>query len=1501
MNRYFLARQARMALAAVLSYSAVNSGAGSAQVVDNPGFTALPRPVNYATPLASTSGVRAVIVYGKLAPWTQKAAEQVQQSIEAWSGAKLELVDDRTVTSEETWLLTDACRRTPLIVLGNAADNRVVHALGTRFLAQSSRCWPGGDRYTIRSVLEPFVADVNFIALEASTEAGLNGAVAKFAELLKTFPKDAAATIPLTRVIDGVKDQWGASADSWKPPKEWFPSLDGSATELAKAFKGPAIAAGDSLAKAGYGNVSIHMLGGWAGGVGAPTRVELDEPTQRATAAMFLQGCRAAGGRTHIPLDHYGAMSSILGMRGLFQAGILSEQELNEFENALTLSGACPNEYWYDLIGAGDKWVNEVGNRHTAACLLVTVNTLDYVANHCRMDETTSKEINRRLEGTRKTLAFYRGSFRDNCDTWELGESTMMEFYAQLHQGMLDNIRNGALKRMADMYVLTTDNMIVPNQWHIPGCYAGLDAYIGASPGMMVAYWHGESLISAAAFYYDEPQWRWFMKRDPLGGPWGSVATPPMTMHWDNAGSTALPSRYLGVVALPYDPRLYELNLHRNPENPWGLPKPFLAPGPLEKSVDRVAFRDGMDPKDAYLFVATSQAHNTPLQNNSIAKYTDLGEVWLYHNTMRNTTWGRNVVSISNGQSYRPRAGCTLEAIANLGEISAVATKETDVAGANYTRTIVHWRGHYFVVLDRIEAATASDFNMVCRWRSPQPAALRDHVWVADAPSGNSFCIQNTEPLLQTAEFWEADGSGRPRVLSQFKGAKLAPGQAATFQNLLYAAGPQRPDEFRAKRVDATSLLAKGKTAAGEHLALIGTGGHMPLDDFETDAAIYDVAGETISLAGVRTLRVKVKGKMTDVLRSSKPVNVTLDCRTGTAQVVAADPAASADAAELSAGVAATVAGLRKSGALPTTSAALAKLWERTRDAAAGGPGAPHGDKGFRAIAADTPLRLPMQPLTRVDVSANVPAGQPLCQLTDGMYFGVLPGYTPTWPSNSTLAITLTFPESTEVSCLRPVGILEMRPAYGFGSDGFGRPYYHEHDFTFSLVLSDDGFTNDVRTIDHPKVSFEETAFYPSFHSALGRLPTWRIDVNPPSAGSSGPGKAKQIRLLPRATTAERSALHLVELEAYGVQPARDLTARAFAVDIDGDGANELIVGTGNKELAAYGADGKQRWRKQFAGDIFTMACDDLDDDGKAEALVYLTTEQLHRVNGDGTERPIADVCKAQMDIDKACRAGGVLAMAAWKPVKTAEKEVVLWSEGCFRVAPDGAVRYGKIPMSRGAGRLVNLYPNEPEVLATVGYGVTLWSARCDANGGYVQLGSKPLTGAGGAPFMRGMGWVQPVDRPGFKGLLAANDGGVNWYPIEAFVPGSSTNGWGFSAGGVPVTAALAEDLTGDGVPEVFLGREDGFVNVFALDGGKALAMLNAGGPVLGLAMLKDRKDRAGLAVGTKFGVQLFDGEFKRIGARAMPAAAFAGPGGKGKDRVYVVDAAGHVTVLVLK
>ena len=113
----------------------------------------------------------------------------------------------------------------------------------------------------------------------------------------------------------------------------------------------------------------------------------------------------------------------------------------------------------------------------------------------------------------------------------------------------------------------------------------------------------------------------------------------------------------------------------------------------------------------------------------------------------------------------------------------------------------------------------------------------------------------------------------------------------------------------------------------------------------------------------------------------------------------------------------------------------------------------------------------------------------------------------------------------------------------------------------------------------------------------------------------------------------------------------------------------------------------------------------------------------------------------------------------------------------------------------------------------------------------------------------------------------------------------------------------VAQDIDGDGVPEVLFARQDGFINVFRLGDGFNLSRINVGEPIIGMTVLTGRDGKPRIVVGTRFGVQVFGTDLKKIGGISLPAqlAAFAGPGGRDKDRVYVVGSDGSVSVLVLK
>jgi hypothetical protein len=1466
-------------------------GHALAQVVDNPGFKALPRPINYATPLAPAGGTKAVIVYGKNSPWTQAAATAVQKAIEDWSGVKLDLADDRTVTSEETYLLNDAYRKTPLIVLGNVQDNRVMLALGTRYLLRTNRTWPGGDRFIIRSIFEPFVADVNYVTLEASNQAGMDAAAARFATWIKGFPMYGSATLPpCLHYHASLKDKWEEAGFDWKAPPEWSHAINKSITELTHTFKGKPSLAGTA---AWNDHVTFDLWWWMQGGVQEASDIRMNDGDLRAHAAMTLLGCRAQGGRTHGNFDHYGALASFMGIRAAIQAGVLSPEELNEFESCMVLSTAMPLDYVYNQIGDP----NGGGNRHYSACLLSTAVAVDYVLNHCKMDDKTRSEMRRRHDNVRKSAAPCVRTFMDGDDSDCLGEDVLMQANTLLHEGFMDYVRNGNLRRSADLYTLSVDNM--PGKWGAGGQYIGLYGFT-SNPGAMLSSFWGGGLVEEAALYYDDPQIRWLAKNwtdvpGSRGGGyyyWGQDRVGPMTRP-------VVPTTYDGVKALPYDERLYNILLDpaARREEPLRLP-----PESLDKGVFRVAFRDDFDTQAAYLGLTGSS--NPRLvkasQNNMIARFTDLAEVWLYTNVNDSSGWVRNVVSISNGKSYVPRTACSLDALANLGEVTASATREPGVAGADWTRNIVHWRGHYFVVIDRMEAladpasqgsAEASDFSCVCRWRSPQLASLKDGLWTAVAPSGSKMRIQNAEPVFQTSEFWEIDGAARPYVLQQYKHAKLAKGQAQTFQNLLYVWGKDRPDEFEARRVNPQAMMVKGRTAAGDHLALIGVRGEIPLDGFETDAAIYDVAGNTLHLIGATALKARIGTEMREIFWSQKPVNVLVDCETGKGEIeVRGDAPVQVKTGEtwVARKPGREAMTFAQAGVLPKSAGLVEAMWGRSKAVEANTSGETAGlPDAFEAKPTDKPLQRPLKRLTNADITCTP---RPHYQRNNRRM----------WKSTDGVEITLTLPEAQTIGCLRLVGVNKEPPeivgrgplpAEWIGTTG---PIDEPGDMKFSLVLSDDGFKNDLRKIDEPKVTTEFTSDPPADHTSMQHFLTWRIEVGQ---------KARQVKLLPRATDKERAKLDLRDIQVYGAQWVDELAAKVCLGDLRGDGSNELVVGTSQRQLAAYDADGRQMWIKDYPGDILKLDTADMNGDGKAEAVAYLTTETLHQVKADGTEGPTGDVLQGERDHNNGCwGVAGAFAMAIWAPDGQKKKEALLFTEWSYGVEADGSVRQrGRVGLPLGAGRLVNMYPNEPEVLVEVGgRDVDLWSARRDKNGLYTRLGSKPqVAGPDGGE----LAWVQQVDVAGVKGFLAAAHNGVNFYPLATFQPNNHEKGWEFSSGGVPAVAALLADIKGEGVPQVFMARLDGFVNVLKLADGSVQGVLNTGEPILGLAALKGKDGKPRLAVGTKFGVHLFGGDLKEIGNHKLPApaAGFAGPGGKNKDCVYVVDVAGNVTVLTVK
>jgi hypothetical protein len=209
------------------------------------------------------------------------------------------------------------------------------------------------------------------------------------------------------------------------------------------------------------------------------------------------------------------------------------------------------------------------------------------------------------------------------------------------------------------MYIMTVDNL--PARWGAHGTYIGLSGFSGGQ-GVMFMSFFGGGLVDEAAFYYDDPQYRW-LARNGADIKW-SRGSGWYAMHADTVDEAVkpeIPATYDAVRAFPFDERFYGvLNDPRSYYDSAEGDEMRPPPEPFEKAADRVAFRDGFDAQRAYLHLATSQALRIrqTVQNNSIAGTPTWGTwgTWGCSPTHCRRPDGRATSCRSPTESLTPRA-----------------------------------------------------------------------------------------------------------------------------------------------------------------------------------------------------------------------------------------------------------------------------------------------------------------------------------------------------------------------------------------------------------------------------------------------------------------------------------------------------------------------------------------------------------------------------------------------------------------------------------------------------------------------------------------------------------------------------------------------------------------------------------------------------------------------------------------------------------------------------
>ncbi|MEA3403513.1 MAG: VCBS repeat-containing protein [Armatimonadota bacterium] len=212
-----------------------------------------------------------------------------------------------------------------------------------------------------------------------------------------------------------------------------------------------------------------------------------------------------------------------------------------------------------------------------------------------------------------------------------------------------------------------------------------------------------------ALWYYRDGRFLWWLDRVMEGGyesPYDPSVEP---VEWlDLAGATVF----------ELHPEVYRYTTERADYG--GEPTPPNIP--QEECFDKIAFRESLD-MDAEYFLLDGYSRGKHLQydGNSIIKYYADGQDWLIDGDylVRNTTDHNGVSVIRGGRVAELIPSCAaLQTIADLPSATLVETAVYDYNGVDWLRNIFWLKGEFVLVTDRMRANEADDYTFVGNWKT---------------------------------------------------------------------------------------------------------------------------------------------------------------------------------------------------------------------------------------------------------------------------------------------------------------------------------------------------------------------------------------------------------------------------------------------------------------------------------------------------------------------------------------------------------------------------------------------------------------------------------------------------------------------------------------------------------------------------------------------------------------------------------------------------------------
>jgi hypothetical protein len=299
---------------------------------------------------------------------------------------------------------------------------------------------------------------------------------------------------------------------------------------------------------------------------------------------------------------------------------------------------------------------------------------------------------------------------------------------------------------------------------------------------------------------------------------------------------------------------------------------------PRERAYDKVVFRSRLDRQADYLLLDGLAGFNHGHADaNQIVNYCDKG-LWALSTggyMVKQLQEHNMVVVFHDGEGGTDTVPtlADLELCADLRDVGAVRSTLHEYNGVDWARNILWAKSRYFLVIDEVTAVEPGEYVLQGWWKLfRKPTRLNERI----ITSGGEDLQVHLTGLDRSAIAQRVSIHNRDQLQGSYT-ASLQPGDARVFVNLLQVTQAPHDEAFVARRFADTAAVVRAPDGIVELL------GSRPLDggdDLEVVGQLYRIGTDGFSLVSGNLLRCGLQ-----LLSGDREMTVDCDLKRGRATV----------------------------------------------------------------------------------------------------------------------------------------------------------------------------------------------------------------------------------------------------------------------------------------------------------------------------------------------------------------------------------------------------------------------------------------------------------------------------------------------------------------------------------------------------------------------------------------------------------------------------------------